>query len=626
MQPVDEMSSMSSSDQPLNLPQQPQPPSQQQLQSQPVLTSAPPAPIRGSLTPRQLSISTPPLRAQPVQVTVGAHAHVQPLQQQQTTVPFQQQLQPQPFALPPSPAGVTVTQVVPHVAMHQSAPTSGPHIVTVPAPVVPAAAGATMIATAPAPLPLTAPNSATTTVNLFVAGLLPTTTEDDLRALFSPFGEIQSTKLMLDTRTGASRGFGFVLFKDYGCGVRAMDILNGQKFGSSRLHISVSQHDGQIGESTQLYIRNIPLAASDESVREYFAQYGEITQFMLRPSNTPAQQQPSQHHGSPQQQQQLQSQQSGSGGSANDSFGNAPPYHHQHATFGVAPISESAADLSAGDGTQHLTIQYESVEQAKKALTGCHGSTPFPPFKAPLLAKFSESTYTRLSRRALRDRHKQVPVTQANPAGAMSILTTAAAPPPQFVQHVVHAGVPGMPAYGAPPQQVVVHHHHGPPPPHFAAHQHHHQQQHHHVIMHHAQPPPGSVVYVQHTQQQPHHQHQHQHHQQQVVYMMQAPPSQPQHPQQQPHQMIIQHHQHHQAAIPMQAPPMYHQHQAVSAHHHQQSHQQSHQQQFFVAQGPPGGQVFTGAAPPVGQVLQQQYFHPQQQQQQMPTRAYWTQQ
>ena len=46
--------------------------------------------------------------------------------------------------------------------------------------------------------------------NLFVGNLNFETTEDDLRPLFSPFGEIARIQVMKDRDTGRSRGFGFV--------------------------------------------------------------------------------------------------------------------------------------------------------------------------------------------------------------------------------------------------------------------------------------------------------------------------------------------------------------------------------------------------------------------------------
>ena len=47
-------------------------------------------------------------------------------------------------------------------------------------------------------------------MNLYVANINFRSTEDDLRNLFSQYGEISSLKIITDKMTGRSRGFGFV--------------------------------------------------------------------------------------------------------------------------------------------------------------------------------------------------------------------------------------------------------------------------------------------------------------------------------------------------------------------------------------------------------------------------------
>ena len=47
-------------------------------------------------------------------------------------------------------------------------------------------------------------------MNIYVGNLSYSITEDDLRALFSEFGDVSSAKLIIDRDTGQSKGFGFV--------------------------------------------------------------------------------------------------------------------------------------------------------------------------------------------------------------------------------------------------------------------------------------------------------------------------------------------------------------------------------------------------------------------------------
>lgn len=74
--------------------------------------------------------------------------------------------------------------------------------------------------------------------NLFVGNLPFTATEDELRDLFSAFGEIQQVRIMTDRDTGKSRGFAFVEMTDDEAAVKAIAELNGKEFGGRALTIN----------------------------------------------------------------------------------------------------------------------------------------------------------------------------------------------------------------------------------------------------------------------------------------------------------------------------------------------------------------------------------------------------
>lgn len=62
--------------------------------------------------------------------------------------------------------------------------------------------------------------------NIYVGNLSFQVTSDDLRDLFSAYGEVKSASVVMDRDTGRSRGFGFVEM-DNG-GDAAIDALNGK--------------------------------------------------------------------------------------------------------------------------------------------------------------------------------------------------------------------------------------------------------------------------------------------------------------------------------------------------------------------------------------------------------------
>jgi len=62
-------------------------------------------------------------------------------------------------------------------------------------------------------------------VNIFVGNLAFTTTEQDLRQLFEPYGTVETVRMMTDRETGRSRGFGFVEMPDRHAAESVIDAL-----------------------------------------------------------------------------------------------------------------------------------------------------------------------------------------------------------------------------------------------------------------------------------------------------------------------------------------------------------------------------------------------------------------
>lgn len=76
---------------------------------------------------------------------------------------------------------------------------------------------------------------------LYVGNLPWTTSEDDLREIFSAIGETHSVALIRDRETGRSRGFAFVEM-DAADASRAVSELNGKDVGGRPLRVNEA-HD-----------------------------------------------------------------------------------------------------------------------------------------------------------------------------------------------------------------------------------------------------------------------------------------------------------------------------------------------------------------------------------------------
>lgn len=73
--------------------------------------------------------------------------------------------------------------------------------------------------------------------NIYVGNLPWSTTEDEVRDAFAPFGEVHSVKLINDRETGRPRGFGFVEMEAQGAD-SAIDSLDGTDFGGRNIKVN----------------------------------------------------------------------------------------------------------------------------------------------------------------------------------------------------------------------------------------------------------------------------------------------------------------------------------------------------------------------------------------------------
>ena len=63
-------------------------------------------------------------------------------------------------------------------------------------------------------------------MNIYVSNLSFNIQDEDLRAFFTPFGEVTSAKIISDRESGRSKGFGFVEMSDEAASRKAIAELN----------------------------------------------------------------------------------------------------------------------------------------------------------------------------------------------------------------------------------------------------------------------------------------------------------------------------------------------------------------------------------------------------------------
>jgi RNA recognition motif-containing protein len=78
-------------------------------------------------------------------------------------------------------------------------------------------------------------------MNIFVAKLNPGTDADGLKELFSNFGEVVSTKVIMDRDTGKSKCFGFVEMANDTEGAKAIEDLNDSEFDGNNIVVKRSE-------------------------------------------------------------------------------------------------------------------------------------------------------------------------------------------------------------------------------------------------------------------------------------------------------------------------------------------------------------------------------------------------
>lgn len=117
---------------------------------------------------------------------------------------------------------------------------------------------------------------------LFVGGLSQATNNGSLRLYFSRFGEVDDAVVMMDNKTGRSRGFGYVKYREPESVNLALEakphILDGKEVDAKQCNVNMK---GRNRRSLKIFVGGIGLDQDADSIKNYFRQFGRVTDVNL---------------------------------------------------------------------------------------------------------------------------------------------------------------------------------------------------------------------------------------------------------------------------------------------------------------------------------------------------------
>jgi len=115
------------------------------------------------------------------------------------------------------------------------------------------------------------PTQPLSTTNIYISGLKPATTDEDLKLLCQSYGPIISAKSIIDRNSNLCKGYGFVMFERESSAKAALTGLTNMGVQAAHARVSKAQLEiqGRIPiDPTNLYIANIPYGMKEQDLAD----------------------------------------------------------------------------------------------------------------------------------------------------------------------------------------------------------------------------------------------------------------------------------------------------------------------------------------------------------------------
>lgn len=112
--------------------------------------------------------------------------------------------------------------------------------------------------------------------NLIVNYLPPYMSQEEVKALFSSIGQVESCKLVREKTTGESLGYAFVKYGKVSEADKAIRTLNGLRLQNKTIKVSIARPSSESIKGANLYICGLPKKMTQSELEDLFSSCGHI--------------------------------------------------------------------------------------------------------------------------------------------------------------------------------------------------------------------------------------------------------------------------------------------------------------------------------------------------------------